>query len=323
VFDAIDNAKVNAIWEKNGDAVAMGSFALLRDELYPDDHNKMYKSVYYYKDMLWASNLADTNVAFDQSNDANLTVTAGKDNETGDIIIKLINDGSEDILVSLSMNGTSGVNSKASVIYMNPSNPGDGTCTGYDAVDYGATKVRVTRGKLSYTIPALSIAAIRVHGAIDASPVDSGVVGGHTYKLISERNGTALNAESEGNGAIITQRPDDGRLSEKWTVTDAGGGYFIFTSAGYTPQSLTVCEGSSANGAKLETQTVIGNGAQKFKIQNVGGSYYRITPKCGEDCNQALDAGGWDAGEGAKVQTWGFTNAASQRWQLIDATDIE
>lgn len=181
IADAVDTMKDMAVFEKNGDITDSTCFTLLRRQV-DFDNTDIFKTVYYYKDKMWADNLADINVNFKQSGDKELVVVAGKDYETGDLILKLINNSANDINASIALNGITNIQPDASVTYLKPTVPGDGNgkssnyrredqdgpgqSTPADGVRYGQGTTGVNGNQLNYTAEAYSASIIRVHGTI-------------------------------------------------------------------------------------------------------------------------------------------------------------
>ncbi|MFC7149667.1 cadherin-like beta sandwich domain-containing protein [Cohnella cellulosilytica] len=209
INDALDMAKDKAVFEKNGDILDMSSFTLLR-RVIDFDNAHVFKSNYYHVDKMWAENLADYNVNFRQSGDTSLVVVAGKDNETGDLILKLINNGANTINPKITLNGMTGISPTADVTYLKPKAAGNkeakdnnyrldgkGQSTDLNEVDYGTTTASVTGNQLDYSVEPYSFSIVRVHGDIstsDASTLHEAEIlnGGATIA-----SGRALTAEKE------------------------------------------------------------------------------------------------------------------------------
>ena len=178
--DAIDTARDKAVFEKNGDILNMSSLTLLR-KIIDFNQTDMLKTNYYHVEKMWVENLADLNVNFRQSGDSNLVVVAGKDTETGDLILKLINNSANDINTTVSINGMTNISSIVNVTYLKPITPGNrvakdsnymngGNETGYSSdlneVSIGATTATISNNRLNYSCAAYSFSIIRVHGNI-------------------------------------------------------------------------------------------------------------------------------------------------------------
>ena len=197
--DAIDTARDKAVFEKNGDILSMSSWTLLRKVIDFDNAN-VFKTANYHVDKMWSENLADYNVQFKQSGDSNLVVVAGKDAETGDLILKLINNSANDISSTVAINGMSDISPTADVTYVKPITPGNraaldsylynGIDKGYSVdrneISTGKTTATVSSNQLTYSSPAYSMAVVRVHGNI------------------SSTHDTIYEAENFNGGAAIT-----------------------------------------------------------------------------------------------------------------------
>ncbi len=180
--DALDAARDKAVFEKNGDILNMSCFTHLRKVLDYDNAN-VFKTTYYHEEKMWADNLADYNVNFGQTGDSNLVVVAGKDTETGDLILKLINNSANDINANVSINGMTNISTTADVTYLKPITPGNSTArdskylndidTAYSSdlneVTTGTATTGVNGNQLNYSCAAYSFSVIRVHGNISTS----------------------------------------------------------------------------------------------------------------------------------------------------------
>ncbi len=227
IADAVDTMKDMARFEKNGDITESTCFTLLRRQV-DFDNASVFKTVYYYKDKMWAENLADTNVNFRQTGDKELVVVAGKDNETGDLILKLINNSANDIDSSIVLNGITDISPTADVTYMKPVTPGDGSgrssnyvredqdgpgqSTPAYGVDYGTTTTGVTGNLFNYTSLAYSAAIIRVHGNI--SPARNTIYEAENY------NGGASISSGRAKSAV---KELVGASNDFWSKADLQG----------------------------------------------------------------------------------------------------
>ena len=181
MIDALDTAKDKAVFEKNGDILNMSAFTLLRKVIDFDNAN-VFKTNYYHTEKMWSENLADYNVNFRQSGDSNLVVVAGKDTETGDLILKLINNSANVINSSVAINGMTTISPTANVTYLKPKIAGNkdardsrylngldyGLSTDTNEVDQGTTTTNVSGNQINYSSVAYSISIIRVHGTISS-----------------------------------------------------------------------------------------------------------------------------------------------------------
>jgi alpha-N-arabinofuranosidase len=182
IIDALDAAKDKAVFEKNGDILNMSAFTLLRKVIDFDNAN-VFKTNYYHEEKMWAENLADYNVNFRQSGDSNLVVVAGKDTETGDLILKLINNSANVINSTVAINGMTTISPTANVTFLKPKIAGNkdardsrylngldyGLSTDLNEVDTGTTTTSVSGNQINYSSDAYSMSIIRVHGTISAT----------------------------------------------------------------------------------------------------------------------------------------------------------
>ncbi|QGQ99196.1 carbohydrate-binding protein [Paenibacillus psychroresistens] len=212
LIDALDAAINKAVFEKNGDILNMSAFTLLRKVIDFDNAN-VFKTNYYHTEKMWADNLADNNVSFRQSGDSKLVVVAGKDTETGDLILKLINNSANVINSTVAINGMTNISPTANVTYLKPIIAGNkdardswylngidyGLSTDLNEVNQGTTTTSVSGNQINYSSEAYSIAIIRVHGTIssDGDAIyetenfndGAGITAGRTLASISELAG--------------------------------------------------------------------------------------------------------------------------------------
>ncbi|NQX62715.1 carbohydrate-binding domain-containing protein [Paenibacillus qinlingensis] len=237
INDALDMAKDKTVFEKNGDILDMSAFTHLRRVIDFDNAN-VFKSNYHHVDKMWAENLADYNVNFRQSGDTNLMVVAGKDDETGDVILKLINNSANTINSNITLNGMTNISSSADVTYLKPKvegnkdakddnyrNDGLGQSTDLNEVDFGTTTASIIGNLLNYSLVPYSFSVVRVHGNISTSDAS-------TIYEVENLNGGATISNSRALTAEYQYLTGMNASNSNWSKADlkAAGEYVQYNN---------------------------------------------------------------------------------------------
>ena len=118
---------------------------------------------------------------------------------------------------------------------------------------------------------------------------------------------------SSTDGTQVQQYTPNGGSAQRWTLTDAGGGYYYVRLD--NGKALDVLLGSSLPGAKVQEWTFNGGSAQKWKLEHVRDGFYTLQAQC-SGLNLEI-AGG--SGEPYAVATQNTPNVDSdaQLWRLV------
>lgn len=144
---------------------------------------------------------------------------------------------------------------------------------------------------------------------------------GQVYHLRSSLNVhqylSAVDQKTTFKNYITTNQTTPTDKASRWTLEDAGGGYFYFKNGG--GMYLDVCRASKENGARLWLYTRNpGGDAQKFRVKSAGGGAYYIHPKTNE--NLALDVYKANAARNSVVWCVSANRSNQQKWKFIPTT---
>lgn len=177
LINALSEAAFMTAIERNGDVVRMASYAPLLANLNhtswnPDliyfNNKTLALTTNYYVQQLFSMNQGDTYysnvVAFTRNanqKDSTLTSSCVKDSKTGDIILKIVNAGSEQVLAQADLSGFSGLANNA-VLSLLTGNPKDkNSINDPEKVMPSTSEIRTGILK-SYNVPAYSLSVIRI-----------------------------------------------------------------------------------------------------------------------------------------------------------------
>lgn len=158
-------------------------------------------------------------------------------------------------------------------------------------------------GSFSYTLP--SRATVTFTGNIPAAPVLSTTpTAGHTYRIISRASGKPMGVTgpSTADGALILQWTDSADPDQRWTLNDAGSGYFNVINVN-SAKALDNPGGSTTNGTQMQQWSISGTGNfnQQWQISSAGGGWYTIVNRTS---GKALDIRDGAVADGAAAQQW-------------------
>ncbi|WP_302191935.1 RICIN domain-containing protein, partial [uncultured Ruminococcus sp.] len=124
-------------------------------------------------------------------------------------------------------------------------------------------------------------------------------------------------------GANVQQWGENGNDCQKWTLADAGDGYYYILSRlgdGKT-YYLDVTGGKAADGTNVEIYTASGTSAQLFKfVPNPDGTYTILT-KASKD-KGAVGVSAASKESGGNVIQWSRNGSADQNWYLTELGEI-
>ena len=135
-----------------------------------------------------------------------------------------------------------------------------------------------------------------------------------TYKLVNRKNGRAIDVEghSKDAGAIVHLWTYMGASNQQWTLTAAGGGFYIVTGA-ESDKALEVPNGSTEEGMALRQWTVNKSSAQRWKIEKTDGPWFKLTAECS---GKALAGAGDLQKDGSTLVQTAYTGAEEQQWKI-------
>ena len=108
----------------------------------------------------------------------------------------------------------------------------------------------------------------------------------------------------------------DDPLMKAESVSLENGATYTIKTALSSSRVLDIKDGSTSNGANVQTWTGNGSTAQQFKAKkNSDGTWSFINVKSGK----ALDIAGNSSTSGANVQQYGSNGTSAQKWKLTDA----
>lgn len=145
-------------------------------------------------------------------------------------------------------------------------------------------------------------------------PFDNG-----EYTIRSVSNTSLTLTENNGNIQLGSYA---GNSKQKFKLTYVSDGYYkIIESA--TGKALDICNGSSSNGANLQTYSWNGTNAQLWKFINMGNGSYYIRSKLGT----VIDVTNGSIQTGTNIQMYTLNYSNAQKWTLkstaVKAESIE
>lgn len=124
-------------------------------------------------------------------------------------------------------------------------------------------------------------------------------------------------------GANVQQWGENGNDCQKWTLADAGDGYYYILSRlgdGKT-YYLDVTGGKAADGTNVEIYTASGTSAQLFKfVPNPDGTYTILTKSSKDKGAVGVSAASKESG--GNVIQWSRNGSADQNWYLTELGEI-
>ncbi|WP_396135316.1 PQQ-dependent sugar dehydrogenase [Amycolatopsis sp. A133] len=159
------------------------------------------------------------------------------------------------------------------------------------------------------TVVLLGLGVVLPSPAASAATVDTGA----SYVLVNRNSGKALDVSGSAtyDGAQITQRTRDDRLSQRWQFVDSGGGNYRIRSRN---SAMVLSFPSTADRAGLVQSTDTGRAGQQFRLADSAGGDVRLLNRAS---GKAVDVLGASTADGARVVQWPDSDGANQRWQLV------
>lgn len=173
LINAISEAAYMTSLERNGDIVIMASYApLLAKKGYtqwnPDmiyfDNVSIYPTVNYYVQQLFSANHGDyyfSKVISAETKDSTLAASCVQDSKTGDIVLKLVNAGSENKSMKINLSNFKHIVPDAELMVLSGHADDANSYEHPDQVVPVKSAFKVSR-KMKYTAPPLSLSVIRI-----------------------------------------------------------------------------------------------------------------------------------------------------------------
>jgi hypothetical protein len=160
----------------------------------------------------------------------------------------------------------------------------------------------------NYAVDAFTIAL---------TPSSSSTLCSGSKKIVNQNSGKVLeiSANSTVNGGLAQQWDYISTPSQKWTLTDAGGGYCKLTNQN-SGKALEIGGNSTVNGARAQQWDYIGTPSQQWQLIDVGGG---ITQIVNRNSGKTLEISNNSTVNGGAAQQWDYVNMPSQRWSIVTA----
>ena len=158
--------------ERNGDLVVMSSYAPLFElagwaTWHPNaiafDSSRAYGIPSYYAQAMFAANRADVNLPL-KSSVSTLLAVAGRKNDTGEIIVKVVNMAEQPQPATLNLKGAKQLSPQAKMIVMASADPSAGNS--FEQPENVVPKESILNGvapTFQHTFPANSITVLRLN----------------------------------------------------------------------------------------------------------------------------------------------------------------
>ena len=164
--------------ERNGDVVRFASYAPLlgrkghtqwNPNLIYFNGSHVCPTINYYAQQLFSSNEGDlyfSNIITTDLPDTSKTFAAScvKDSKTGDVILKLVNDGAAPVPAKVNMSAFGAVNGTANVTTLTGDPMAENSCDGAQNIMPQSTTLAVKKS-FTYTAPAYSLVVVRIKGS--------------------------------------------------------------------------------------------------------------------------------------------------------------
>ena len=102
--------------------------------------------------------------------------------------------------------------------------------------------------------------------------------------------------------------------SEIGTMSAALSSSAVYEVKGvHSNKCMDIDGASTQNGANVQIWSCLGNGAQQFKFEDMGGGWYRIRNVNSGKC---LDVYNWSTSAGGDVRQWDCHTGNNQQWTV-------
>lgn len=138
-----------------------------------------------------------------------------------------------------------------------------------------------------------------------------------SYELINRKSEKALNIRNSAtaNGADAEQWTDNNLPSERWTLMDAGNGYYnlknINSGLLLGPES-----GTATDGTVIEQWSDGGWTSQQWQLIDAGGGFFKLKNRA---TGKLIDVSSGALTDRANVIQWSDNSGLNQQWQIVEA----
>ncbi|WP_410675322.1 PQQ-dependent sugar dehydrogenase [Amycolatopsis sp. cmx-4-68] len=163
------------------------------------------------------------------------------------------------------------------------------------------------------TVALVGLGVVLPSPVASAATVDTSA----SYVLVNRNSGKALEVSGGATyeGARITQRTRDDRVSQQWQFVDSGGGDYRIKSK-HSAKVLSFP--STADRAGLVQSADADRAGQQFRLAGSAGGDVRLLNRAS---GKAVDVLNSSTADGARVVQLPDTDGANQRWQLVKVGD--
>jgi len=136
-----------------------------------------------------------------------------------------------------------------------------------------------------------------------------------TYRIVNRRSSRALDVQNGGtaNGSLLVQWGVNTSSSQKWTLTDQGGGQYKITGVA-SGRVMDVSGVRTDNGAPLNLWDWLNQNNQKWTITPAGNGFFKLTAV---HSGKVADVNSGSTADGAGIIQWPYTNGTNQQWTII------
>ena len=172
----------------------------------------------------------------------------------------------------------------------------------------------------SCSIPAPKSKPLSNGHSLDLNNTNSSLESG-TYVIASKLTGQVLEVQDYNveDGADIIQAPYSGAANQRWTINEAGNGYFSIRAL-HSSKAIEIEGWSRNDGADVQQLTWLNSINQHWSIQGVTEDSYTIVSRFS---GMALDVYESNHSEGPDVRMWTYWGGTNQQWQLIPAEALD
>ncbi|MEO7717951.1 MAG: RICIN domain-containing protein [Capsulimonas sp.] len=137
------------------------------------------------------------------------------------------------------------------------------------------------------------------------------------FNIVNQNSGKCLDliGGNTANGANVNQWGYDGSTgNQRWALAPTENGDHFKLISWVSGKAMAIAGDSLTNGAQLvDTDYTYGDPSQQWDLVDVGSGWYNIK---NVRSGLLMDVDGASTADNAKVQQYGNTNTAAQRWRL-------
>ncbi|CAH0312971.1 Xyloglucan-specific endo-beta-1,4-glucanase BoGH5A [Pedobacter sp. Bi27] len=139
---------------------------------------------------------------------------------------------------------------------------------------------------------------------------DDGSSGNNAFRIIDRQtNGVA---DQQGLAAVV-----QGAQNNTTSTIQVGQVYQIVNR--YSFKALEIGGWGTANQTPAQQWAYVAGANQQFKVEDVGGGYYRLTPM--HATGKCLEINGWSTADGGQAALWDYSGGANQKWSIQITTN--